>query len=112
FPSEKPGALALSRRLGLEDRLVRTDDRYRKVFVWRAGRLHPLPDGFQLLAPTRLAPFLSSGLFSWSGKLRMALDLVLPRGITDDESLGSFVRRRLGREALDRVAQPLIAGIY
>jgi oxygen-dependent protoporphyrinogen oxidase len=112
FLSEKPWALALCRRLGVEERLAPTDDRHRKVFVWRAGRLQPLPDGFQLLAPTRLAPFLASGLFSWPGKLRMALDLVLPRGIADDESLGSFVRRRLGREALERVAQPLVAGIY
>jgi len=112
FLSEKPWALALCRRLGLEDRLARTDDRYRKVFVWHAGRLHPLPDGWELLAPTRLAPFLSSRLFSWPGTLRMAFDLVLPRGIADDESLGAFVRRRLGREALERVAQPLVAGIY
>jgi len=112
FLSEKPWALALCRRLGIEDRLARTDDRYRKVFVWRGGHLHPLPDGFQLLAPTRLAPFLASRLFSWPGKLRLALDLVLPRGHADDESLGAFVRRRLGREALERVAQPLVAGIY
>jgi protoporphyrinogen/coproporphyrinogen III oxidase len=112
FLSEKPWALALCRRLGVEHRLVRTDDRFRKVFVWRGGRLHPLPDGFQLLAPTKLAPFVKSGLFSWAGKLRMALDLVLPRSVRDDESLGSFVRRRLGREALERVAQPLVAGIY
>src|SRR5437763_7809596 len=112
FLSEKPWALALCKRLGVEDRLTRTDDRFRKVYVWRAGRLHPLPDGFQLLAPTRLAPFLRSPLFSWPGKLRMALDLVLPRGGAADESLGAFVRRRLGREALERVAQPLVAGIY
>jgi oxygen-dependent protoporphyrinogen oxidase len=112
FLSEKPWALALCRRLGLESRLVRTDDRYRKVFVWFHGRLHPLPDGFQLLAPTRLAPFVTSSLFSWPGKLRMAMDLVLPRGGGEDESLGAFVRRRLGREALERVAQPLVAGIY
>ena len=112
FLSEKPWALALCRRLGVEHRLVRTDDRFRKVFVWRAGRLHALPDGFQLLAPTRLGPFIRSGLFSWPGKLRMALDLVKPRGSSDDESLGAFVRRRLGREALERVAQPLVAGIY
>jgi len=112
FLSEKPWALALCRRLALEDRLARTDDRYRKVFVWHAGRLHPLPDGWELLAPTRLAPFLSSRLFSWPGTLRMAFDLVLPRGIADDESLGAFLRRRLGREALERVAQPLVAGIY
>jgi oxygen-dependent protoporphyrinogen oxidase len=113
FLSEKPWALALCRRLGLEERLVRTDDRFRKTFVWMGGRLHPLPDGFQLVAPTRLGPFVTSRLFSWRGKLRMALDLVLPRGVPgDDESLGSFVRRRLGREALERVAQPLVAGIY
>src|SRR5437870_7195573 len=112
FLSEKPWALGLCRRLGVEDRLVRTDDRFRKVFVWRRGRLHPLPDGFQLLAPTRLGPFLSSDLFSWGGKLRMALDLVRPRAVVDDESLGAFVRRRLGAQALERVAQPLVAGIY
>ena len=112
FLSEKPWALALCKRLGVEHRLVRTDDRFRKVFVWRAGRLHPLPDGFQLVAPTKLGPFVTSGLFSWRGKLRMALDLVVPRSLRDDESLGAFVRRRLGREALERVAQPLVAGIY
>ena len=119
FISEKPWALALCRRLGLEDRLVRTDDRFRRTFVWSRGRLHPLPDGFQLLAPTRLRPFVASGLFSWPGKLRMALEVALPRGgglrprvLDSDESLGSFVRRRLGPEALERVAQPLVAGIY
>ncbi|HSF07073.1 MAG TPA: protoporphyrinogen oxidase [Methylomirabilota bacterium] len=113
FLSEKPWALALCRRLGLEPRLVGTDDRFRRTFVWFRGRLHPLPEGFQLLAPTRLRPFLASRLLSWPGKARMALDVILPRGAAgDDESLGAFVRRRLGREALERVAQPLVAGIY
>jgi len=113
FLSEKPWGVALCRRLGIEDRLVRTDDRFRKTFVWHGGRLHPLPEGFQLLAPTRLFSFVASPLFTWRGKLRMALDLVLPRGGENgDESLGAFVRRRLGREALERVAQPLVAGIY
>jgi len=112
FLSEKPWALALCQRIGLEERLIRTDDRFRRTFVVWGGHLHPLPEGFQLLAPTRLAPLLASRLFSWSGKLRMACDLVLPRGGDPDESLGAFVRRRLGREALERVAQPLVAGIY
>jgi oxygen-dependent protoporphyrinogen oxidase len=113
FLSEKPWALALCERIGLESRLIGTDDRHRRVFVWRRGRLHPVPEGFQLLAPTRVLPFVTSGLFSPAGKLRMALDLVLPRGgHGDDESLGSFVRRRLGRQALERIAQPLVAGIY
>ena len=113
FLSEKPWALALSERLGLTHRLVRTDDRFRKTFVVHRGRLHPLPEGFQLLAPARLAPLVTSRLFCWPGKLRMAMDLFLPRGAgAADESLGSFVRRRLGKEALERVAQPLVAGIY
>jgi oxygen-dependent protoporphyrinogen oxidase len=112
FLSDKPWALALCRRLGLEDRLIPTDDRFRRTFVVFRGNLHPLPEGFQLLAPTQLRSFVSSGLFSWRGKLRMACDLLLPRGSDPDESLGAFARRRLGREALERVAQPLVAGIY
>jgi protoporphyrinogen/coproporphyrinogen III oxidase len=113
FISEKAWALALADRLGLGPRLCRTDDRYRRTYVVRGGGLEPLPDGFLLLAPARLAPFVGSRLFSWRGKLRMALDLVLPRRPADgDESLASFVTRRLGREALERVAEPLVAGIY
>ncbi len=113
FLSEKPWALALCERLSVTHRLVRTDDRFRQTFVVHRGRLQPLPEGFQLLAPTRLMPLFASSLFSWPGKLRMAMDLVLPRGRPgEEESLGAFVRRRLGREALERVAQPLVAGIY
>jgi oxygen-dependent protoporphyrinogen oxidase len=113
FISEKPWALALCRRLGLESELMGTRDEHRATFVVHNGQLEPLPDGFMLLAPTKLEPLLRSRIFSWPGKLRMALDLVLPRGAQqEDESLGSFVRRRLGREALERVAQPLIGGIY
>ncbi len=113
FISEKPWALALCDRLGLADRLVRTVESFRRTYVVHGGRLLPLPDGFQLLAPARLRPLVSSRLFSWPGKLRMALDLILPRGVgTEDESLGSFVRRRFGSEALERVAEPLVAGIY
>ena len=113
FISEKPWALALAERIGLGPRLRRTDDRFRRTYVVRGGRLRPLPEGFLLLAPTRAWPVLASGVFSWRGKLRLGLDLVLPRRTAPgDESLGSFVRRRLGREALERVAQPLVGGIY
>ncbi len=113
FVSEKPWALALCRRVGLEPELIGTRDEHRATFVVHKGKLEPLPEGFMLLAPTKFSPLLRSRLFSWPGKLRMALDLLLPRaGRQDDESLGSFVRRRLGREALERVAQPLVGGIY
>jgi oxygen-dependent protoporphyrinogen oxidase len=113
FLSEKPWALVLAERLGLGPRLRRTDDRFRRTYVVRRGRLEALPEGFLLLAPTRVGPVLRSRVFSWRGKLRLGLDLVLPRRRAGgDESLGGFVRRRLGPEALERVAQPLVGGIY
>jgi oxygen-dependent protoporphyrinogen oxidase len=112
FITEKPAALRLCERLGLAPRLVSTQAAFQKIYVVRRGKLEALPEGFFLLAPTRLWPFLQTPLFSWRGKLRMAAELVLPRGQADDESLGAFVRRRFGREALERIAQPLIGGIY
>jgi oxygen-dependent protoporphyrinogen oxidase len=113
FITEKPWALRLCERLDLSSRLVSTQAAYQKVYVVHRGKLQPLPEGFFLLAPTRFWPFVQSPLFSWGGKLRMAADIFLPRGAIDgDESLGAFVRRRLGAEALDRIAQPLIGGIY
>ncbi len=113
FLTEKPWAMNLAHRLGLADRLIRTRDDERRTFVVRAGRLYPLPEGFLMMAPTKLWPLVTTRLFTLAGKLRMAMDLVLPRGsVGDDESLDAFVRRRLGAEALERVAQPLVGGIY
>jgi len=111
FIVQKPAAKELCEELGLGDRLIPT--RSRKVHVWSQGKLHPLPEGLFLTVPTRIWPFLKSGLISFGGKLRMGLDLVLPRGPeTEDESIGSFVRRRLGQEALEKLAEPIMAGIY
>jgi oxygen-dependent protoporphyrinogen oxidase len=113
FITDKPWALDLCERMGLAADLVPTRETDRRTYVARGDRLHPLPDGFLLLAPTSLGPLVRSPLFSWAGKLRMALDLVLPRRRDGgDESLAAFVRRRLGREALERVADPLASGIY
>jgi protoporphyrinogen/coproporphyrinogen III oxidase len=113
FISEKPEAVSLAKRLGLESRLIETNEQYRRSFIVRNGRLRPVPEGFQLLAPSRVWPFITTDVFSFIGKLRMAADLVLPReNGKEDESLASFVRRRLGREALERMAQPMVGGIY
>ena len=113
FISEKPWALRLCDRLGLSSRLISTNTSRQNIFVVHGTRLVPLPEGFLLMAPTRLWPLIRTPLFSWRGKLRMALELFLPRGSAeDDESLAAFVRRRFGREVLERVAQPLIGGIY
>jgi oxygen-dependent protoporphyrinogen oxidase len=113
FITEKPWALRLCERIGLTSRIVSTQAAYQQIYIVHAGKLAPLPEGFFLLAPTRFWPFLQTPLFSWAGKLRMAGELFLPRAnVKDDESLGSFVRRRFGNEALERVAQPLVGGIY
>ncbi|MCS6861300.1 MAG: protoporphyrinogen oxidase [Abditibacteriales bacterium] len=113
FLSQKPWALKLCQRIGIADQLIQTNETYRRTFVVHRGKLHPVPEGFYMLAPTQFAPFVRSPLFSWRGKVRMAMDLILPRGPKqEDESLASFVLRRLGREALERVAQPLVSGVY
>jgi protoporphyrinogen/coproporphyrinogen III oxidase len=111
FIVQKPAAKELCEELGLGDRLIPT--RSRKVHVWSEGRLHEMPEGLFLTVPTKVKPFLKSGLISTWGKLRMGMDLLLPRGPeVEDESIGSFVRRRLGREALEKLAEPIMAGIY
>lgn len=111
--TDKPAALRLCERLGLAERLVAPRHGGLKLYTVHRQELTPLPEGFLLMAPTRVGPVLRSPLFSWRGKLRMALEPVLPRRSgEEDESLASFVRRRLGKEVLERVAQPLIGNIY
>ncbi|HEY3028439.1 MAG TPA: protoporphyrinogen oxidase, partial [Pyrinomonadaceae bacterium] len=116
FISEKPEAIELAKRIGLSSNLIETNKEHRRSFIVRGGKLCPVPEGFHLLAPARIWPFLTSNILSLSGKARLALDLFLPRvsfaNGEADESLASFVRRRLGREALERVAQPMVGGIY
>jgi oxygen-dependent protoporphyrinogen oxidase len=113
FVTYKPQALQLAKELGLSERLVSPSQESKRTFVGFDNRLHPLPDGFVMFAPTRLAPLATSSLFSWQGKMRMAMDLALPpRRDGQDESVAEFVRRRLGQEALERLAEPLIGGIY
>jgi oxygen-dependent protoporphyrinogen oxidase len=116
FISEKPEAVELAKRIGLASRLIETNEEHRRSFIVRKGRLNAVPEGFQLLAPSRFWPFVTTPIFSWTGKARMALDLLLPRRRDEngsgDESLAQFVKRRFGREALERMAQPMIGGIY
>lgn len=113
FITAKPWAMELCRSLGIEDRLIPTRSEYRKVYVLHRGRLAELPKGVYLTVPTQVWPFATTSLISPLGKLRAAMDLVLPRRLSrEDESLGSFVRRRLGKEILDMIAEPLMGGIY
>jgi oxygen-dependent protoporphyrinogen oxidase len=112
FITTKPWALDLCLRLGMESKLIETNDESRRILVARRDRLLPMPEGFSF-APTRLAPFVFSPLFSLRGKLRMALDILLPRRKSkEDESVESFFTRRLGSEAFNLIVQPLVSGIY
>ncbi len=113
FLTQKPWALELALELGLAARLLGTNDHQRNTFVLNRGRLTPLPEGVMLIVPTKFRPFVTSPLISWAGKLRLAQEWFLPARTDDaDESLADFVRRRLGDEVLDKLAEPLLAGIY
>ena len=113
FISTKPAAKALCEELGIADQFIGTNPKVRRSFIIRNGTLHPVPEGFYMMAPGAFMPFLKTPLFSWRGKLRMVLDLIIPRrGRDTDEAVAHFVRRRLGTEAFTRMAQPMIGGIY
>lgn len=113
FLSQKPWALALCDKLGLAERVINTNEADKKAFVFSRGRLRELPEGMVVIVPSKLGPFVRSGLVSLPGLMRMGLDLVLPakRG-GEEESVAAFFTRRLGREAFERLVEPLMAGIY
>jgi oxygen-dependent protoporphyrinogen oxidase len=109
----KPWGLELCREIGLEDEIIPTQDEHRGVALYSRGRLRSLPYGTGSSAVRKIRAYMASGVVSWPAKLRMAADLVLPRGAQrEDESMADFFGRRLGREAVERIVDPLIAGIY
>jgi oxygen-dependent protoporphyrinogen oxidase len=111
----KPHATALAKSLGLEPRFIPTKAENRHVYIAWGGRLHPLPEGMVLGIPTEVMPIVKTPLFSWDAKLRMALEpLIPPRAWLgdEDESIGDFVARRLGDEVAERLAGPLLGGIF
>ncbi len=113
FITSKPWALELAKELGLEDSLLGVGYGQRKnTFVYHGQRLQALPEGFFLMAPSKLLPFLRSGLFSLGAKLRVLFEPLVPRGGKKDESVRCFVERRFGREIFEKAAQPLLGGIY
>jgi len=112
--AQKPAGVALCERIGLGPELRDLGVRNAGTQIYRGGRLHRIPDGFLMMAPMRLMPVLRSSLFSWPGKVRMACEPWVARRseAIDDESLASFVTRRFGREVLERVAEPVMAGLF
>jgi oxygen-dependent protoporphyrinogen oxidase len=113
FITRDPWAIDLCRRIGFEQELIETTKGKRRAFVVRRGNLHPIPEGFTLMAPVKVWPVVATPILSPWGKLRLACEYVIPPKKDDvDESLHSFATRRMGRETYERLVQPLISSIY
>ena len=113
FLTEKPWAADLCRRLGIEDQLIGSNDADRKTYILVKGKLVPMPDGLMFMVPTQLSPAILSSLFSPATKLRVAREWWYPaRASNGDESVAALVERHYGAEMVDRLADPLLAGVY
>jgi len=113
FLTEKPWAEALAKELGIGDQLIGSNDSQRKTYIVVHGRLIAMPDGLMFMVPTQLVPTALSPLFSWSTKLRMAQELLHPpRPMQEDETVAQLVERHFGAEVVDRLADPLLSGVY
>jgi len=117
FLTEKPACHRIAKLLGIFDDELPTDESRKRTWILSRGKLHQMPDGIFMFAPTKFLPFATTGLFSWPGKIRMAMDLFIPPkkvvpGELNDETLESFVVRRMGRECLERLAEPLVGGVH
>jgi oxygen-dependent protoporphyrinogen oxidase len=113
FLTEKPWAADLCRRLGIEDQLIGSNDRGRKTYILVKGKLTPMPDGLMFMVPTRLGPTLLSTLFSPATKFRMMREWRFsPRPSRNDESVAALVERHYGAEMVERLADPLLSGVY
>jgi len=113
FITEKPWATDLCRSLGMADQLIGSNDSDRRTYILTRGRLVEMPDGLMFMVPTKILPTGLSPLFSWKTKLRMAQELLHPpRAVDRDESVAEFVERHYGAEMVDRLADPLLSGVY
>ncbi|WP_298441499.1 protoporphyrinogen oxidase, partial [Gordonia sp. (in: high G+C Gram-positive bacteria)] len=112
FVAYRPAALALIKELGLDDQVI-TLQGTRQVSLRVDGRLHPLPAGMGMVLPTKLGPFVTTGILTPWDKLRAGLDLLLPRQLgAEDVAIGAFLGRRLGRGIVRKFADPMLGGIY
>src|SRR5580704_3249148 len=113
FLTEKPWAIELCKKLGLGDQLIGSNDAERKTYIVVRGKLVEMPDGLMFMVPTKLAPTVLSPLFSWGTKIRMAREWFHPpHKATGDETVAAFVERHYGAEMVDRLADPLLSGVY
>jgi oxygen-dependent protoporphyrinogen oxidase len=113
FLSEKPAAALLCKELGIDGSLIGSNDHLRKTYIVVKNRLIEMPDGLMFMVPTKILPTAFSPLFSWGTKIRMAKELFHPpRPMQKDETVAEMVERHFGTEVVERLADPLLAGVY
>ena len=117
FLTAKPAIHRIAKLCGVDGDKMPTDESRKLTRILKNGKLYAMPDGVMQFAPTKFVPFATTGLFSWPGKLRAGMDLFVPKkkvpeGELNDETLESFIVRRMGREILDRLAEPLVGGVH
>jgi oxygen-dependent protoporphyrinogen oxidase len=113
FISVKPAAAELIKEVGLGEDLIGSNDHLRVTYIWRGGRLVPIPDGLMMMVPTRIRPLISTPLLGWPAKLRMGLEYMRrPGAARPDRSVAEFIRDHYGNEALDYLTEPLLSGVY
>jgi len=117
FLTSKPAVHRVAKAAGIFDDELPSDESRKKTLILSRGNLYEMPDGVMMFAPTKFVPFATTGLFSWPGKIRMGMDLFVPKkklvdGELNDETLEHFIVRRMGRECLDRLAEPLVGGVH
>lgn len=113
FATLIPDALELAKEIGFESNLIRPNKSGRQAFLYLNNRIEPIPMGFSLMQPTRLWPIATTNTLSITAKIRLLKELWVPaRQSSDDESLESFVTRRLGVEVFDNLVEPIVSGIF
>jgi oxygen-dependent protoporphyrinogen oxidase len=114
FLAAKPAAMDLIRELGIESEVIGSNDQLRVTYIKRGGRLVPLPDGLMMMVPTKLWPMAATDLLGWKTKVRMALEYFRspgPPGV-EDRSVSDFIADHYGSEAVEYLAEPLLAGVF
>jgi protoporphyrinogen/coproporphyrinogen III oxidase len=112
FLTEKPWVADLCRRVGLSDQLIASNDAGRKTYILVKGKLVAIPDGLMFMVPTKILPILSSPLFSMGTKTLMAREWFRKPQSSPDETVASFVERHYCTEMVERLADPLLSGVY
>jgi oxygen-dependent protoporphyrinogen oxidase len=113
FLASKPWAMDLIRDVGLADEVIDSNDYQRRTYVLKRGKLEPLPDGLMMMVPTKVAPLLKTDLIGWGTKIRMGLEFFRrPAPAQPDRSVHEFLTEHYGEEAVDYLAEPLLAGVY